>query len=66
MVKRILHLQGLDRDLVLSKVVSVDTPKPIMNLEQLPDGTWRLIYQKALIPDITKFQGILMVREDDE
>jgi hypothetical protein len=36
----------------------------MINLEQLPDGTWRLIYTKSLIEDFTQVEAFEVVRED--
>ncbi len=51
-----LHSRA-DKALILSKVTEVKLAKPMLNLEQLEDGTWRLIYSTSLIPDLTKITG---------
>lgn len=64
MGKRFLKINGTDQLLELSKVVSVDIEKKMINIEQLPNGTWRLIYTKNLIEDFTKVQNFEIIRED--
>lgn len=63
-MKRAIFIEGIDTELVLSKVTMVKTSKQMINLDQLPDGTWRLIYSEDTIPDITKVLGFRIVRED--
>jgi hypothetical protein len=63
-MKRSIKIKGTDLELKLSKVVSVDIDKNMINLEQLPNGTWRLIYTKKLIEDFAKVEAFEIVRED--
>jgi hypothetical protein len=62
-VRRAIKLAGLDTELELSKVTAVKTDKQMIHLDQLPDGTWRLIYNANLIPDIKKLEGFIIIRE---
>lgn len=64
-MRRAIKLVGLDKELELSKVTAVKTEKNMIHLDQLPDGTWRLIYNGFLIPDITKLEALKILREDD-
>lgn len=36
----------------------------MLHLDQAEDGTWKLLYSKALIPDITKLTRLQLIRED--
>jgi hypothetical protein len=63
-MKRSIKLIGLDKELLLSKVTAIKTDKQMIHLDQLKDGTWRLIYNANLIPDITKLLAMSVVRED--
>ena len=63
-MRRAIHINGLDVDLELSKVTAVKTSKQMIYLDQLDDGTWRLIYNANLIPDITQVKGFDIIRED--
>lgn len=63
-MKRSIKLDGLEKELVLSKATAVRTDKQMIHLDQLPDGTWRLIYNANLIPDFTKLNSMIIVRED--
>ena len=63
-VRRAIQLAGTDTVLELSKVTAVNTKNNMIHLDQLTDGTWRLIYNKNLIPDITKVEGFMIIRED--
>lgn len=64
MTKRFIKIAGIDKLLELSKVVSVDIEKKMINIEELPNGTWRLIYTKSLIDDFSKVEGFEIIRED--
>lgn len=65
MVRRAIKIVGTDTVLELSKVTAVKLHNAAMiHLDQLPDGTWRLIYNSHLIPDITKVQALEIIRED--
>lgn len=63
-MRRAIKIEGLDTELELSKATAVKTDKQMIHLDQLPDGTWRLIYNSKLIPDFTKVQSLTIVRED--
>jgi plasmid rolling circle replication initiator protein Rep len=55
---------GTYKDLELSKAVTVKTKNEMLNLEKLPDGTWRMIWNESLIEDFTKVVNFEVVREE--
>lgn len=61
---RINFNDGKYFDLELSKAVSIKTEKPTINLEQLKDGSYRLIYTECLIDDFSKVNNLEIIRED--
>jgi hypothetical protein len=63
-MKRSIEIEGLGIELELSKVTSVKTDKRMIHFDELPDGTWRLIYNGNQIEDISKVKGFRIVRED--
>lgn len=63
-MKRAIKIEGLDKELELSKVVAVKTDKQMIHIDPLPDGTWRLIYNSKLIPDFKDVEGFTVIRED--
>jgi len=66
-VRRSLELQGLGKTLELAKVVEVSKTQGRMFLyiEEIEGtDTWRLTYDKRLIPEIRDLQSIRIVRED--
>jgi hypothetical protein len=65
MTRRAIELEGTDTVLELSKATAIKTDKNMIHLDQLPDGTWRLIYNGNLIPDFTKVKSLKILREDD-
>ena len=58
-----IEIDGMGVDLVLSKVTALTLKKEMIHLDQLDDGTWRLIYSKAIIPDITQVEGFKIKRD---
>ena len=63
-MKRSIKLDGLDQELVLSKATAIKTEKNMIHLDQLEDGSWRLIYNSKMIPDFTKLTSLTIIRED--
>lgn len=61
---RAILIEGIDEMLVLSKATAVKTKQNMIHLDQLPDGTWRLIYNGDMIPDFSKVLSLKIVRED--
>ena len=62
--RRAIEIEGIDQTLELSKVTGVRTDKNMIHLDQLSDGTWRLIYNSKMIPDFSKVLGLKIIRED--
>mgnify|MGYP001825633137 CR=1 FL=1 len=50
--------------LELSKATAIKTDKNMIHLDQLPDGTWRLIYNSKMIPDFAEVEAFEIIRED--
>lgn len=63
-MKRAIKIEGLDIELELSKATAVRTDKQMIHLDQLPDGTWRLIFNSNLIQDFSKVEAFKIIRED--
>lgn len=55
---------GTSKELIISKATSVKTSKSMFNLDQLKDGTWRMIWDESTIPDFSQVEGFSIVRED--
>lgn len=64
MTRRAIEIVGTDIILELSKVTAVRTKQRMLHLDELPDGTWRMIYNGEYIPDFTKIECFKIVRED--
>ncbi len=64
MARRAIEIEGTDVVLELSKATGVRTDKNMIHLDQLPDSTWRLIYNSKLIPDFADVKGLKIIRED--
>ena len=65
MTRRAIELVGTDIILELFKVTAVRTKQRMLHLDELPDGTWRMIYNGEHIPDFTKISEFKIIREDD-
>ena len=64
MTRRAIEIEGTGETVELSKVTGVRTNKNMIHLDQLPDGTWRLIYNSKMIPDFSKVLGLKIIREE--
>ena len=62
-VRRAIEVTGTDHILILSKATAVKTKQNMIHLDQLQDGTWRLIYNGDMIPDFSVVEGLKIVRE---
>lgn len=63
-MKRAIKIEGLGTELVLSKVTAINVDKKMIELTELPDGTWRLIYSTSIVPDWKDVTSLTMIRED--
>jgi hypothetical protein len=60
---QVIQMGGGGEQLKLSKVTAIGIKgKQMLHLDQLDDGTWRLIYSKEIIPDIQKVLGFNIKR----
>lgn len=62
-MKRSIKVNGTNLIFELSKATAVKTNKNMIHFDELPDKTWRLIYNGNLIPDFTKIINFEIVRE---
>lgn len=60
-----IELVGLGLKLKLSKATGVKLDKNMIHFDQLNDGSWRLIYNSNLIPDIKSLESLRIVRKRD-
>ena len=63
-MKRSIKLNGINKELILSKATAVKTDNNMIHLDELKDGSWRLIYNGNMIPDFSKITSLEIVRED--
>ena len=64
-MRRALYIRGIDETLELSKVTCIKTKGPSMvHLDQLTDGTWRLIYHERIGGNLGNVSGIDVIREN--
>ncbi len=64
MTRRAIELVGTDQTLEVSKVTAVKTQNNMIHFDQLPDGTWRIIYNSNQIPDFSVIESFKIIRED--
>ena len=63
--KRSIKIEGIDKQLQLSKYTVIkNTPKNMIHLDELPDGSWRLIVSENVIPDMTQVEALRIIREE--
>jgi len=64
MTRRAIKIVGTNHVLELSKVTAVKTSKNMFHLDELEDGTWRLIFNGNMIPDYKLIESFKMIREE--
>lgn len=57
-------VEGLNLVLPLAKASAIDTPLKAIQLEEMKDGTWLMLYSRALIPDLASLSALKVIRED--
>jgi len=55
---------GSEKELKLSRATLIKTEKQFVNLDQLKDGSWRLIWSEGLIGDFAQVEGFEVRRKD--
>lgn len=63
--RRAIKIEGTDLVLELSKATAIKGKKKMIHLDELEDGTWRLIFSKDLIDDFSKVESLKIIREDN-
>jgi hypothetical protein len=63
-MRRAIRIEGTGIELELSKATAVRTQKRMIHLDELPDGTWRLIFNGEMIPDFSIVEALTIIRED--
>ncbi len=62
---RALRLEELGIELPISKAVAIRADIPtVLNLERLPDGTYKLLYNERVIHDIASLDTLRIIRKD--
>lgn len=61
---RKLKLVGTDLEFNIEKAVAIKADIPtVLNLERLPNGNYKLLFNNKVIPDFAAVQSIEVVRE---
>ncbi len=55
---------GSIKDLDISKVAKINTERSMFCLEELKDGTYRLLYSPNIVPHLPDVLTIEIIRED--
>ena len=61
---RLHKVDGTYIDMEISKATAVETNNPMVYLDKLRNGTWRLVWDKALMEEFSSFKSMEMIRED--
>jgi len=65
-LRRAIEVEGTDLVLELSKATAIQGKKRMIHLDELDDGTWRLIFSKDLISDFSEIKSLKIIREDED
>lgn len=66
MTRRVIEIEGVGKTIEISKVTAVKADKiknAMLYLDELKDGTYRLIYSEDLIPDFKDVTAFKVIRE---
>ena len=66
--RREILIRGPDKTLILSKATRIhikDEGRQFISLDQLKDGTWRLVYTTGVVDQWKTVEGLEMIRKDD-
>jgi hypothetical protein len=63
-VRRAIEIKGTDIVLELSKASAIQGKKRMIHLDELEDGTWRLIFSKDLVSDFSEIESLNIIREE--
>ena len=55
---------GSKKELPLSKATLVKSTMPFLHVDQLKDGTFRLVWGESLVKDFSQVEGIDILRVD--
>ncbi len=59
-----VNLEGTDLVLELSKATAIAGNKKMIHFDELPDGTWRLMFSRDMIDDFSKIKSFEIIREN--
>lgn len=67
--KRKIEIEGIGKVLDLSKYTQVNMGGKkfgtnFIHLDELEDGTWRLVHTSGVIPDMKEVKSLKIIRED--
>lgn len=62
-ISRRIVFTGTNKEGRISKVTSISSGQRMIHFDQLPDGTWRMIYNDDMFPDLRELEGIEIVRD---
>ena len=67
--KRAVLLAGPDKELPITRATKINTKdgaRQFIHLDQLKDGTWRLVWTSGLVDEWSEVRALIMIREDDD
>lgn len=59
-----VEILGTPDTLPVSEVVMINVGRRLIYLDELPDGTWRLVYSDNMESNFGGIEGLRMVREE--
>jgi hypothetical protein len=61
--RRAIEVVGCDITLEVTKAAAIKVGPKFIHFDQLPDGSWRILYNAEMIPDFTKVEAFKIIRE---
>jgi len=66
-MKRTIKLNGIDKELNLVKVATVNleqSEKEFIYLDKIDDNNWRMVYTEKTIPEIKDLKSMEIIRDE--
>ena len=65
-MNRFVKVEGTEHKLEVVKIVPIQSEMVSIHFEELPNGKWRILYNKDFLPEFAKIESFVVVREGDK
>jgi len=65
-MNRYVKIEGTDHKLEVVKIVPIQSEMVSIHFEELPNGKWRILYNKDFLPNFEQITAFVIKREGDK